>query len=361
MSEKKVLVLGYFANNLGDDLLFNTLISRYPNHEFDLYCYDHQTVNHYKSLFKEFDVNILHLNVFIGYLFKIYRKLFRVRFNCPFCKINLESYSAIVYIGGSIFQEGGHILESITECLKKNRNVYIIGSSFGPYKSENFLLDSRKVLSQVKDVCFRDKKSYELFSDLSNVRISSDVVFAYPKCNVTEKSKSIGISLIELGWRNELCKYKSKYLCLLKKIGKEALKQGYSVNLYSFCEKEGDSLACEYLKTELINTNMNSAVNIIKYCDDIDNFISSFCKNEFVVATRFHSIVLSICNNIPVFPISYMNKIDNLLSDIKFDGTCLSIKDLDEFEINKNIELLFVRQNIDMIDNSQFEKLDLIL
>jgi len=169
MQKKRVLVSGYFAKNLGDDLLFKTLVSRYPGQGFDLFCFDYENKKHYGRLFEEYDVNILTLGFIKKILYKIYRKVTKRRFDCPFCKIDLESYKAVVFIGGSIFQEGGYVLETIDECFLKNRNIYVVGSSFGPYKTENYVRKTQKSICRIKDICFRDFTSYALFSEMANV------------------------------------------------------------------------------------------------------------------------------------------------------------------------------------------------
>ena len=362
MQIKKVLVIGYFAKNLGDDLLFKALISRYPNCQFDLFCYDYAHSNHYKSIFNDSNVHLLSLNNFQKFLYRIYRKLFNKRYNCPFCRVNIDTYSAVVYIGGSIFQEGGHILDSINECSSSTDNLFVIGSSFGPFNSNNFLSESRKTLTQVRDVCFRDIFSYNLFSDMQNIRVSTDVVFSMPKVEVLNRNKSLGISVIDLEWRTDICTNRMRYFQLLENICKEAIEYKYTINLYSFCKDEGDSDACQYLNGRLLQEYEDATINIIEYQDSLDDYVKSFCSNSLIVAARFHAVVLSIANRIPVLPISYMNKTENLLSDIDFNGLYISLNDMKDVG---NITLsMFASQTYkseNLPPNSQFQVLDDIL
>lgn len=364
MQNKRVLIIGYYAKNLGDDLLFKTLISRYSNCDFDLFCFDYKrNVNHYYSLFRVYNINVLYLNSLKLFFYKIYRKITTRTFDCPFCNVDLRSYEAIIYIGGSIFQENGHILEKISECLNQNENIYILGCSFGPYKSKKFLFESQKILAKIKDICFRDRTSYNLFSNNVNSRVSSDVVFNLPKIDVNKNKRSIGLSVIDLKRTNSLIQFSQKYIEHLINIAKEAIKDNYIINLYSFCEGDGDLSVCEYLKHEIIQNSKNADVNIINYSDSIDEFLISFCSNSFVIATRFHAIVLSIVNNIPVYPISYMNKTDNLLLDLNYEGIYLKIQELENLDLDKNIWPLLKQQKSfqNSLANEQFMKLDLIL
>ncbi len=359
---KKVLVIGYFARNLGDDLLFKALVSRYPNSQFDLFCYDYQYSDHYKSIYKGYNVHILSVNKIQRFIYKVYRKIFNKRFSCPLCKVNIESYNAVVYIGGSIFQEGGHILDSIRECSFKTDNIFVIGSSFGPYKSDGFLSDSRKTLSLIRDVCFRDHVSYNLFANQINTRVSSDVVFSLPMVKVQKNNKSLGVSVINIQWRTDVSRNSSRYLALLDNLCKEAIDNGYAINLYSFCEEEGDSEICHYLKEKLLQTHEDACISIIAYKNNLNDFVNSFCSNRYTIATRFHAVVLSIANGIPVLPISYMNKTDNLLSDINYTGVHVSLHDMNDIS-NVTFSMLESQtHNPETLPaNSQFLKLDEIL
>lgn len=111
-------------------------------------------------------------------------------------------------------------------------------------------------------------------------------------------------------------RYRS-YLHTLAAFAQWLIDRGYSV-LFFPTQLRADPPAIDEIKHMLMQ-NGNGIVEdrIISYCissiDDLTGLISS---TDFVVATRFHGIVLSYMMNIPVLGISYHRKIDEIMYDI---------------------------------------------
>ena len=53
------------------------------------------------------------------------------------------------------------------------------------------------------------------------------------------------------------------------------------------------------------------------------------CK--YVIATRFHAVILALLFGKPVYPIIYSDKTKNVLYDIKFKGDTITINKISEY------------------------------
>lgn len=162
---KKILVFAYLRNNLGDDLFVYELLSRYPN---DMFYINVKS----KSFAKPFE------NCNNAIIEEVNDETFNY--------ININKYDGFVYIGGSIFMEGGKVYnldegccDFMEKCKKLNKPFFYISSNYGPYQTKDYFNLSRKTFKNCTDLCFRDKASYNLFSDIPSIRYAPDVAFGY--------------------------------------------------------------------------------------------------------------------------------------------------------------------------------------
>ena len=173
---RKNLVKGYFKKNLGDDIFLKILLERYKNNNFEIYSsYDYDGVyktKNYKFYSTKSIVNVF--RVLINKFLKI------VKSNKSILIENIKKYDNVILIGGSIFMEDEQLK---LDYYKNNQfnyknNNYILGANFGPYKNKEYVdLHKSEIFPKVKDICFRDMYSYELFKELPNTRCASDIVF----------------------------------------------------------------------------------------------------------------------------------------------------------------------------------------
>ncbi len=328
--KKKVLILGYFRKNVGDDLFIAMLLNRYKNIEFII------------RIDKEF-----------------YFEPFKRYKNCTM-EINTQdildqdmSYiDACIYVGGSIFIEYANSLDYrkkfnqfLQNCKNDNIPFFYMSSNFGPYKTQEFFDSCCEAFSIIDGITFRDKNSYKLFENIENAKYVPDLVFGLHIRKGRKIKNSVGISLVDLSLpvRGEkVNKIEPKYLNMLKNNIQKFIDEGKKVYIYSFCEREGDVETINKIET-LLDDKYKGKLNKILYTGkpgELHTFIHQYSRMEKTICTRFHSLVLSLIFKQELFVVSYSNKLDNLLQDLN--------DDLNAVNINNNINKL-------ILDDSSFK------
>lgn len=357
---KKVMVYAYTNFNLGDDLFLKILFERYPNTAFILIA-----PNKYKEIFNYKNVKIYSSDTltFRGMNYV----LMRLNKKLTFTKLISKKCDASVYIGGSIFQQGDNWKEQINRrrnLLNKNQPFYVLGSNFGPFDNEDFYSEYKKVIQEYVDICFRDTYSYNLFKDLSNVRIADDIVFSLDYKNQSTTEKNIVISVIKPSYRSYLSNYDEIYYNKIKEITEEFIEKGYKVTLMSFCKHEGDEEAIKEI-IQKVQRKYTSSVYQYNYRGNIDESLDLLCSSSLVIGTRFHAMILGWVFKKPVVPIAYSEKMTNVMKDIGFNGLWADFNTLEKLEPVKVYDSLKANTtNINkQILNSeeQFNKLDKFL
>ncbi|MFB4168898.1 polysaccharide pyruvyl transferase family protein [Virgibacillus sp. JSM 102003] len=365
MKRKRILVNAYFAQNLGDDLFLKVLFDRYPNVEFHLLTANEK----YKIVFQNYrNVKIIKtLSVKIGNrTVNLFNKVHD-------CIVKYRNYNAFVNIGGSIFMEsvgwekGLKSRRHLPEKFKKvNKNTYIIGANFGPFEDDLFMRKHKEFFASFDDICFRDNYSYTIFGDLENVRFAPDVVFSLKSkySAIPGNNRVIGFSIIDVEKRKGLKHYFYKYIEKMSEIIKNYIDLGYKIKLFSFCEKEGDLRAINFLLKNM-ESQYAKQVAVVSYSVNINKFLDEYKTCETVIGTRFHSIILSLLFNQNIFPIIYSDKSYNVLRDINMESNCCFIKDIEELDVKKvikdSLDNKLANRSLMLESEEQFRKLDLLL
>lgn len=361
---KKIFLYAYDRVNLGDDLFIHMICNRYPDVKFYLWSKKYN-----KKTFK--DINNLKVLDQDSKNLEFIKKIHPSLFSCY--KAHMErKCDAVVYIGGSIFIEYDNWKQILSwwdyEAL--NRRFYILGANFGPYKTEAYRDKLGSILNNVEDICFRDKYSADLFSDVKKVRYAPDILFNY-QFPVVESKKQVFISVIDCADRktglDKLSDKETQYIELIKKYINYYVENGYLIKLASFCKIEKDEESIRNV-INVLSSELKEKVEVIKYDgSNVTELISSIAESELVIASRFHATVLGFVANKPVVPVVYSDKTINILNDLSFGGKYIDIRELDENSyINPNV-INLKRQSIDNIDKVKkesslhFEKLDMLL
>lgn len=331
----KIFIMAYARKNLGDDIFIKMLLEKYPDIDFYIKIKDYNFLN-------ELD-KFNNLHVLIGD--DTDKELY---------KMQVDEYDAYVYVGGSIFMEGGKVYnlspkfyDFVKRCKEKDIPFCYISSNYGPYQTKEYFELSRKNFETCTDICFRDKYSYNLFKDIENVRYAPDFAFGY-KTEIQEKiPNSIGISVINMDIRNDLKSISEDYYNLLINNIESYIKKGNEVYLFSFCKYEGDENTIDRVLEHFKN---NPKLIGVRYDGNIDEFLKIYSKMEYMICARFHAMILSSVFRQKIFVMSYSKKIDNVIEDLDFKLPVIHFKD-----INKNIKI--EKSNFISIDEEKILKI----
>lgn len=355
---KRVMIKAYTAFNLGDDLFIRVLCERYPNTKFILFG-----PSEYKVSFKNIgNIKIISTSSIIPRVINLFLR--NMKLNFTFKDLLFIISDLGVYIGGSIFMQKGNWNRTFSKLEKyKKKPFYIIGANFGPYKDKEFYLKYKNLFKEYTDICFRDKYSYNLFKNLGNVRLASDVIFQLDtkKVQIHDPKKYIVISVIKPSIRKHLIGYDKVYYEKIKDITTYFIDRGYQVMLMSFCEEEKDQKAIDSI-IDIIPEDYHNELSKYLYKTNIDEALEIIANSKFIVGTRFHAMILGWVFEKPVFPIAYSNKMINVMEDIEFQGFYT-----DFYNIHKlKPEQVYNSMKTNLIDVSeqvenakrQFKKLD---
>lgn len=300
---KKILLFAYTKVNLGDNLFIYLLLKRYPNIDF----YIHVVEKEYENVYKNFDN--------LHYIYE----------GRDINKVNIEEFDAYLYIGGSIFMESEYGMHEIKEfnkfikkCKENNKKFFYMSCNFGPYKTQEYVDLARKNFSLCDGICFRDKKSYNLFKDIPSVRYAPDMAFSFniDKEKYKMKEKTIGISVISLEIREKLKHLEGQYNDFIKRIIIKFAKRDYKVCLFSFSQFEKDDEAIKKI-IEMVPEEYKDKVEVVLFDSDIEQYLEKYAKMEYMVCSRFHAMILSILFGQKIYNLTYSKKQDNVIKELK--------------------------------------------
>lgn len=354
---KKVYLKMYAKQNLGDDLFLKVISDRYKNVKFIMYSG--------KRYNKKINNN---LKIYSGLLYKILNKTIKILTNNKksFEKMLVSKSDIVVEIGGSLFVEKQNtkkddLEEQVKYYKNLNKDYYILGSNFGPYKTNEYKQKYEDIFANAKDVCFREEYSYNLFKNLPTVRIAPDIVFSLNTSQLSKHTKKqVVISVMDISRRNNLKQYKKEYEERIIEIINKFKNKGYEVILMSFCKYEGDEDCIKSILKKIETPSRN--IKVYNYNGNINKALEILSECEIIIATRFHAMILGLLLEKVVLPISYSEKTINVLKDMNFKGLYLDIKNLNSVKL-ENIDFSYKLDIKDAIEKSQkqFLKLDEVL
>ncbi|MBQ3094327.1 MAG: glycosyltransferase [Clostridia bacterium] len=319
---KAVVVLyGYFGHNLGDDLFFDTLFRRYPDTVFVVY-----DANDYRVFFDRYQ-NVYSYERTEPHAAKIDRLGAKVHIDDAFERLLLHYADAVIHVGGSIYQQvrdWERDLQMRKKRYKRTRPFFSISSNFGPYHTVDYAEFWKRQFRKSLDICMRDTYSHGLFADVSAVRYAPDLLFAHPMPAVEPIADRLFISvnhpLSANGAYTE--DQHNAYVRSLIALIKQWTNDGGTVCLSSFCafEHDDDTVAA-------ILAAVPDGVTAVNYHGDgrFAPVLTAIASSEYVLATRFHAMVLGLAAGKRVLPVAYSQKLTHVLDDLHFAGDVTDI------------------------------------
>ena len=356
---KKIFLYAYDHINLGDDLFIETIANRYPDTEI----YFWTNAQNQKVFKEQKNLKIVDENSTKTKILKKISPSLAVRYKAGIQK----KCDAQVYIGGSIFMEypTWKNIVSWWEYQSSQYPFFVLGANFGPYHTEEYRSAMDKVYTKLKDICFRDTYSKNLFADNNHVRQAPDILFSYPMPKVEENKKQIFISVISYKDKELNSDFdqmtNEEYIEKMVQITSGFSKEGYQVILASFCREEGDLDAVQEIKNR---SEQQKNITIIDYDGTNRNqLLEEMSRSIYIIAARFHGTILGLAIGKSVFPILYSDKTKYVLEDLGFHGEYADLRDPDSLSFEnakKNLESGYKIDVTESVQNAEkhFEKLD---
>ena len=357
---KRVFLYAYDRQNLGDDLFVHTITRRYPDVRFYMWT-DRKNRKTYASLpnLKVIDGD----SAFVRFLRKIRPSL------QPRYRSWLEKRcDAVVYIGGSIFYEylHGEGIPAWWSYMSETHPLYVMGANFGPYRTEAYRDQMGAAFAKMRDVCFRDRYSTNLFQTVATVRYAPDLLFSYPIPRVSQKPRQLFVSVIDCVAKAEgdysLAAFDDSYISNMVSLVSSYLATGWHVVFASFCEDEGDLRAISKICKFLDVSETSGQVDILAYNgSNFEQLLAELAASEYVIASRFHGTILALAAGIPVFPIIYSNKTARVLEDISFPGKWADLREAEQISFEYSLQnrtLAFDTADLRFASQKHFAVLD---
>lgn len=372
----KVYVEMFLDHNLGDDLFLDTLLTRYPNHDFYLELPLGMELNPYFKKYK----NLHQLIIPKTYKNKLKKKILEYTFINTLKRA--IKYDIYILIGGSLFEVRNkrELFYRFKQYVKyKVYSIFklkkiLLGVNIGPFYSEKGEKIVREILKGFTSITVRDKKSLNYLSKWKlkkeNYRYGSDIIFSN-KLNsgeIKENKKMLGISIVNSYWDNEKERYIKKMVEIIKLyLNKD---EGNKIKLLGF---DGGNLMSDRELIEeiykLLNKNEQRRVKKIIYFPKISvtDFLNEFHECALILGGRFHSIILALKFKKKLLAINYSNKIKNYLIDINAEDLLIDYKELNKISSKKildkleNIKLFEITNEYQLMSNKHFEYIDQIL
>lgn len=362
----KVVLFACIEKNIGDDLFVYCLCKRYPNIMFTISnkarygaLAEIPNIKFSRTLEMWCSYNgIESSNIILKCLGYIVRKV---------CACLMGDIDYGIYIVGNAFKNTKYIEKRQSLWIKERRQLvkkfFLLSTNFGPYNDIRWKREFDDIFSQMDDVCFRDKESYKAFDKIGNVRYAPDAVLSLGKMEKKAQENNIVISIIDCALENRpegLKKCGDNYEDKMVEVINYFSYLGYQIVVV--CSNTIQDVPAANRIIE--RCKIKQKIKLCKYQGNYNEIFSIFSSAQFTISTRLHTIILSWLFELPVIPIVYDIKIENMLQSYNFSGKYYNIQDIELLKC-EDIEGIIANYKFDNLNNiiqaanNQFSKLDI--
>lgn len=358
-----LLVGGELCNKGAQSMTYisvNEIKSRFPDRKIVLFSDRDFKCDNQSKLEYAFDIlpsiDLKTAFYFLGGLYKIIAKSKGIDIN----KVNklkaiLGNSDMMIDISGYQLGSNWGVLRMLTYIFrikvakKYNLKVYLMPQSFGPFNFSGFKglwikMMIKSSLKYPKIIYAREKEGFDSLKEqfnLNNVVLSKDLVLLNKSINMNHIFKKIPkICVFEMKGRDNVAiipnmknfKYgnQEKIIMLYEKIIERLL--SYGKNIYLLRHAVEDVEACNILKDKFQQNNKVILLTNEFSCIEFDALVSKF---NYIIASRYHSIVHAYKNSVPCIAIGWATKYHELLSSFKQEQYI--------FDVRQNYDLELVR------------------
>lgn len=226
---------------------------------------------------------------------------------------------------------------------KKNKKIFIISVGAGPIltkKSQKLFSDA---LNMADYITVRDENSKILLKDILNVKqhieVSGDPALLLDNVRkgfTNKEKKNIAISIIPFGKKDffNLKWYKESnyYMEMYEKLIVYLFNKNPSIVFNLFSSAYTDYEVILQLEKQIKEKNKKITEENLKvvYIKSLDDLLEFYQKQDLVIGTRMHSLIIAFTQFIPIIAISWQDKVDGFMNYIGMSQHCYNLNNVSD-------------------------------
>lgn len=325
MEKKRFVLSGYFGfKNFGDEAILSVIVQK-------LQQYNHR-------------ITVISSNPkYTLSKFKHIRSIYT--FNIPDIIGAILKTDFLISGGGSLLQDTTSLksllyyLFVIFIALLFGKKVIIFAQGIGPISNPIGIFFTKTLLKYCTYISVRDLKSYELLKQWGiDSELLCDPIFS-TQIQETEKTNTVAVQLRNFHTMNE---------DFIDRLAQTIAEEFYDKNIeiYSFQDNIDLEICQKFQKAlNLLNSNIKTTI----YSDLTDDqIISGISKCEYLIAMRFHAIIIGLLAGIKTMAVNYDIKVEKIAKEFTIPLIELKKEFKNQFKEIKKMDLAQVQAKVSL-------------